>query len=153
MDNCNRDVAPASGRMLRAGGWYWFLSGKEEALIPEKCGKWMYFFMDQNLAIEICKKAIVEDACFECKCSDLDVTCDDTGVICFYLNGDDMNSHKAVLSFMLRNNLIPRTKTGRLYNISFKFDVQTRAGEYGAGFEGKIKLAQFVDLETGDWLK
>ena len=46
-----------------------------------------------------------------------------------------------------------KTKTGRLYNISFKFDDQTRAGEYGADFKGAIKLAQFIDLNTGEWIK
>lgn len=53
---------------------------------------------------------------------------------------------------MLENNLIRRTKTGRLYNISFKFDDQTLAGEYGSDFEGKIKLEQFVDLNTGEFI-
>ena len=55
--------------------------------------------------------------------------------------------------FMMDNELILKTKTGRLYNISFKFDDQTRAGEYGADFKGVIKLAQFIDLNTGEWIK
>ena len=36
-----------------------------------------------------------------------------------------------------------------LYNISFKYDNQTRAGEYGSDFTGEIKLEHFVDLKTG----
>ena len=63
-----------------------------------------------------------------------------------------MEHHKSVINFMMKNQLIKRTKTGRLYNISFKFDDQTRAGEYGADFEGKIKLEQYVNLNTGEWL-
>ena len=39
------------------------------------------------------------------------------------------------------------------YNNSFKFDDQTRAGEYGADFEGKIKLDEFIDLKTGRWIR
>lgn len=133
-------------------GWYWFLSGKEdEELVDEKCGKWMYFFTDQEFAIEICQNAIEANVCCLCKCSDLELQ-GPTGVICFYLNGDDINRHKRVLAFMLHFGLIQRTKTGRLYNISFKFDNQTRAGEYGADFEGKIKLDQFVDLKTLKWI-
>ena len=54
---------------------------------------------------------------------------------------------------MLENGLIRKTKTGKLYNISFKFDSETFAGKYkGNGFSGKIKLADFVDLETGEFI-
>lgn len=56
-------------------------------------------------------------------------------------------------SYMLENGLIRKTKTGKLYNISFKFDTETYAGKYkGSGFSGKIKLADFVDLETGEFI-
>lgn len=75
------------------------------------------------------------------------------GVCCFYLNGNDRESHKRVLSYMLENGLIRKTKTGKLYIISFKFDSETYAGKYkGSGFCGKIKLADFVDLETGEFI-
>ena len=54
---------------------------------------------------------------------------------------------------MVRNDLICKTKTGRYYNNSFKVDDQTQAGEYGADFEGKIKLDEFIDLKTGKWTR
>lgn len=123
--------------MIRKYGWYWFLSGKEEKLKTEICGKWMYFFDDQEFAQNICQKAIDEGVCYECKCTDMEMQAVPTGVICFYLNGDD---------------LVRKTKSGKYYNISFKFDNQTRAGEYGADFEGKIKLEKFVDLKTGEFV-
>ena len=53
---------------------------------------------------------------------------------------------------MLDNNLIKKTKNGRLHNISFKFDEQTYTGQYGTDFNGLIKLAYFLDLDTGEWL-
>ncbi len=138
--------------MIRQFGWCWFLSGKEKILVPDKCGKWMYFFDDQEFAQKICQKAIDEGACYECKCTDMELMGQPTGVICFYLNGDDIENHKRVIQFMIANDLIRKTKTGRYYNNSFKFDDQTRAGEYGADFEGKIKLEQFIDLQTGEWI-
>lgn len=50
---------------------------------------------------------------------------------------------------MLDNGLVRKTKSGELYYISFKFDSETYAGKYkGSGFSGKIRLANFVDLET-----
>lgn len=138
--------------MIRKFGWFWFLSGKDMLLDKDKCGKWMYFFDDQTFAQKICQKAIDEGVCYECKCSDLELTEEPRGVICFYLNGDDIENHKRVIQFMIANDLIRKTKTGRFYNMSFKFDSQTRAGEYGADFEGKIKLEQFIDLQTGKWI-
>ena len=134
----------------RALGWYWFGTEEKYKFDKEKCGKWMHFFKDQDFAISICRKAIEERACYECKCSDLALQ-GEKGVICFFLNGDDLDNHKRVIEFMLKNDLIQKTKTGRLFNISFKFDSQTRAQEYGADFEGKIKLAEFINLNTGEW--
>lgn len=138
--------------MQRFGGWYYYYTEEENLLEDHKCGKWMCFFKDQEFAKDICEKAISEKVCYECKCRDMEFADSETGVICFYLNGDDIENHHRIIQFMLRNNLIQKTKKGRLYNISFKFDNQTRAGEYGADFEGAIKLAQFVDLDTGEWI-
>lgn len=138
--------------MIRQFGWFWFMSGKEKLLVPDKCGKWMYFFDNQEFAKKICQKAIDEGVCYECKCTDMELTGQQTGVICFYLNGDDIENHKRVIQFMMTNDLIRKTKTGKYYNNSFKFDDQTRAGEYGADFEGKIKLEQFINLQTGEWI-
>ena len=139
--------------MERFGGWYWYLA--ENTKLPErhKCGKWMHFFRDQKFAMDMCEKAIVENVCYECKCTDMELRGAETGVIRFYLNGDDIENHRRVIRFMMDNELIQKTKTGRLYNISFKFDDQTRAGKYGADFKGVIKLAQFIDLNTGEWIK
>ena len=137
---------------INLGGWFWYLSGHENLLNKEKCGKWMYFFMDQEYAKEICQKAIDEEICYECKCTNMEDFCTETGVVCFYLNADDIENHKRIIEFMIKNNLIRRTKSGKLYNISFKYDSQTRAGEYNEEFNGKIKLEKFVDLTTGEWI-
>lgn len=138
--------------MERILGWCWYFTDKAKLLEAHKCGKWMYFFDDQAFAMDICEKAIAENVCYECKCTDMERTGNDSGVICFYLNGDDIEAHHRVIQFMMGNKLIKKTKTGKFYNISFKFDDQTRAGEYGADFEGKIKLEQFIDLYTGEWI-
>lgn len=75
------------------------------------------------------------------------------GVYCFYLNGNDREGHKRILSYMLDNGLVRRTKSSKLLNISIKYDSKTYAGKYKeSGFSGKIKLANFVDLETGEFI-
>lgn len=136
------------------GGWYWFRSNDNlNSIYDEKAGKWMYFFKDQNHAIEICNKAISENICSECKCSDLKKRNSKTGTLCFYINADDIEAHKRVIKFMIENNLIQKTKKGNYSNISFKLNEQTENGEYGKNFEGKIKLNDFIDLKTGNWKK
>jgi len=107
----------------------------------------MFFFGDRKFVEEICVKAIKEEAILECKHTDAE-----TGVACFYLEGDDMEAHRKILSFFINNGLIRKTKTGKLYNIGFKFDDQTRAGEYGGDFKAELKLDRFVDLNTGEFI-
>lgn len=44
------------------------------------------------------------------------------GACCLYLNGNDREGHKRVLHYKLDNGPIRKTKSGKLYNISFKYD-------------------------------
>lgn len=70
-----------------------------------------------------------------------------------YLNGNDGEGHIRVLRYLLENGLIRKTKRGKLYDISFKYHSQTYTGKYkGRGFTGEIKLADIVDLETGEFV-
>ena len=132
--------------VLHKGEWVFYLGDNIRSLNNEKVGKWMYFFDNREFVSELCGKAIEDGIVVESKHSDAD-----SGVSCFYLNGDDINSHKRVIQFFLDNNLIKKTKAGKFYNISFKYDNQTRAGEYGEGFVAEIKLDNFLDLTTGEW--
>lgn len=45
--------------------------------------------------------------------------------------------------------MVQKTPESRLYNIAFKYDSRTSAGEYGEGFVTEIKLTDFIDLDTG----
>ena len=132
--------------IVKQFGWVYYV--KDDALFDrDKVGKWMYFFDNKKFVAKICKESVEMNIVKESKHSDKE-----TGVACFYLNCDDMKTHKKILSYFMENNLIQRTKNGRLYNISFKLDNQTRAGEYGDDFKSDIKLANFVNLDTGEWL-
>lgn len=140
----------------RMGGWWWYCSHDNyKQFEKHKCGKWMHFFDKdkQDFAQYICEKSIEEGVCYECKCTDIEAQQTPQGVICFYLNSDDIENHKRIIKFMMENNLIRKTKTGRYYNTPFKFDYQTRAGEYGSDFEAKITLSDFIDLNSGEWIQ
>ena len=109
-------------RKIARRPWVYYLGDESHILERHKCGKWMYFFDDQEFAAEMCRQAVEENIVVRSKHSDAD-----NGVSCFYLNGDDLEGHKKVIEFFLKNKLIKRTKAGNLHNISFKFDDQTRA--------------------------
>ena len=126
--------------------WVYYLQNKKIKFDSDKSGKWMYFFDDIDFASSICKKAVESGVEQEAK-----HTNGENGVSCFYMEYDDVKSHKRTIAFMLENNLIKKTKSGKLYNLSFKLDNQTRAGQYGSDFKSEIKLSNFIDLYTGEW--
>lgn len=126
--------------------WVFYFQEEEVRLDSDKCGKWMYFFSDKTFVASICQKIVESGVVQKAKHSNAE-----SGVACFYIEYDDLQAHKRVIQFMLDNNLIQKTKAGKLHNISFKLDTQTLAGEYGADFKAEIKLADFVDLDTGKW--
>lgn len=128
--------------------WVFYINPESAALFEnDKVGKWMYFFSDRSVVEKLCKEAVENGIVAEAKHSN-----DSEGVSCFYLNCDDIETQKKITRFFIDNNLIRRTKAGKYYNISFKLDSQTDKGEYGKGFKAEIKLDEFIDLETGEWI-
>ena len=135
-------------KTVNLGGYIFYISDNLTNHNTEKIGKWMYFFNNKDFISKICKKAIEENIVDTCK-----HTNDNDGVACFYIEYDNLNAHRKVINFFLENNLIPKTKNGRYYDISFKTDEQTLNGEYGNDFKAKMKLHQFIDLKNGKWIK
>ncbi|CDE15485.1 putative uncharacterized protein [Clostridium sp. CAG:288] len=135
-------------KTLNLRGYIFYISDNWTNHNTNKIGKWMYFFNNKDFISKICKKAIEENIVDTCK-----HTNDNDGVACFYIEYDNLNAHRKVINFFLENNLIPKTKNGRYYDISFKTDEQTLNGEYGNDFKAKMKLHQFIDLKNGKWIK
>lgn len=133
-------------KTVNIGPWTYYINGLP-TLNEHKTGKWMYFFGDKDRVKKLCKNAVNSGVVSEAKHSNAP-----SGVACFYLEYDDIATHKKVINFFLQNDMIQRTKSGKLYNISFKLDDQTRVGEYGDKFHGKITLSNFLNLNTGEWL-
>ena len=136
--------------------WIYYTNRRYVSLDDNKVGKWMYYFdiNGYSFAESICLAAVNMDVVCESKHTSSQVlSAIGTGVCCFYLNGDDFDGHRKLIRYFLDNGLIRRSKkTGKLYNISFKFDNQTRAHLYGKDYKSEIKLDRFIDLYTGDWL-
>ena len=76
----------------------------------------------------------------------------DTTVCLLHCLSTDRNMMKRVLRYMIDTNKVQKTKSGRLYNISYKFIAQSQAGLTGDKFVALIKLEDFVDLHTGEFL-
>ena len=123
---------------------------KYTELDTTKTGKWMYFFKGsegKEFVDKCCRETVEQGIVWEAKNSDgLE------GVACFYLNIDDTERHKRIIQYFVDHGMIRRTKAGKLFNISFKLDEQTRAGDYGDDFKAELKLADLMDLSTGKWL-
>lgn len=142
---------------------YCFFYQSEDYKKLDSCGKWIHFFSKSNYHFvkEVCVRAIKENVVTTTKHSSFEKeslpnplsTNKDTGVICFYIDGTSDECHKRVLKYMIKNDLIQRTKTGKLFNIAYKFDSQTLNNEYGDDFIAQTKLDNYVDLETGKLLK
>lgn len=140
--------------IINRRGWVFYVNGKPKFDF-NKVGKWMYFFEEKDIEFvaQICEKAVEENIVMEAKhTADEILKYRGTGVACFYIHYDDIDAHKRVLSYFLKNSLIRKTKKGRLYDISFKTDKQTLNGQYGNDFSSEIKLSKFIDLDSGKWL-
>ena len=127
--------------------WIYYKGTQSYEFKAEKIGKWMYFFDNKNFVANVCEEAVKNNIVASAKHSNKQ-----NGVACFYLNCDDTEAHRKIISFFIENNLIQKTKTGRFYNIPFKLDTQTQTGQYGKDFSSDIKLSQFINLDSGEWL-
>ena len=141
-------------KIVKLGGWVSYHSEEINYIDSDKGGKWMHFFDATNVdyVSKVCEMSIKKDIVTNVKHTDVKETGSVTGVVCFYLNFDDLDTQKKVIGFLIENQLIRKTKTGKLFNISFKLNNQTRNNEYGKEFNTEIKLSKFIDLETGEWL-
>lgn len=134
-------------------GWIRYYAEERRKARLKTPGKWMLFVRDQDTANEICKAAIAEGVCKSAKCRDFSFLKEgEEGLVCLYINGDEPTEHRKVIEFMLHHNFVPRTRSGMLYNLAFKFDHQTHALEYGSSFKAKFTLSSFIDLVTGEFL-
>ncbi len=108
------------------------------------CGKWMFYYKEQQFASEIITKAldcgVVKYAKHTKKAS---------GITCLYVSGTDLTAHIQVIDFMISNNLIRLTNDLHYFDTTFKFNAQSWQKEYGNPFEGTIKLSHLIDLQTG----
>lgn len=134
-------------KVLKNAAWVFYIGDDAKELKLDKCGKWMYFFSNIDFAAEVCKKSVKQGVVREAKHSNAE-----SGVCCFYLNCEEIENHKKIISFFLENGLIKKTKAGKYYNISFKKDKQTISVEYGDKFNAELKLSDFLDLNTGEWI-
>lgn len=104
-------------------------------------GKWMFYFDNTVFAEQVCRIAVADGITVRAKHANLE-----SGIGGFYANADDYQAHMRILRFMLANDLVRKTTSGKYFDISFKYeDVD------GCDAEGriKIKLSDFFDLSDG----
>lgn len=92
-------------RIIKNPAWVYYLADIDPHFDEVKVGKWMYFFGDRQFVEKICREAIEQNIVEECKHSNAN-----DGVSCFYLNDDDIDGHRRVIEFFIKNDLIRKTK-------------------------------------------
>ncbi|MFH0068407.1 hypothetical protein [Peribacillus sp. NPDC056705] len=143
----------------RLGGWCYY--GNNTAQNPsfketDNVGKFMTYGQGDlsNEMQELILKAIKQGITPLIKHTDLDTldfnprSKDSSWVIVWYSN-DEEKALKGLAKFLIDHGLVAKTKSGRYYNISFKYDKQTRNGEYAEQFKSSISLKDLIDLNTG----
>lgn len=134
--------------MAEGFGWLYFINENDNEYMQkygDSVGKWMWFFNNLEQASYHCSLAVANDVVTQSKCTYPTIA---NGVCCLYCGLFDFDRHIKILQFLLNNNLIRKTKNGRLYNISFKSDFETRKKRYGKAFIPSLKLSYFIDLDT-----
>ncbi|KJH56491.1 MULTISPECIES: hypothetical protein [Bacillus subtilis group] len=145
----------------RAGGWCYYgidISQSRAFKETDKVGKFMTFGHGDltNEMQELILKAIKQGITPLVKHTDIDTleynprSKDGSWMIAWY-STDEEKSLKGLAKFLIDHDLVSKTKSGRYYNISFKYDKQTRMGEYGEQFKSSISLENLMDLNTGEF--
>ncbi|GGD28935.1 hypothetical protein [Pontibacillus salipaludis] len=147
----------------KTGGWCYYGTNTIQSPAFEETdniGKFMTFgHGDISYEMqELILKAIKQDITPLIKHTDLDMTHlnphskDGSWVVIWY-STDEEQALKGLAKFLIDHELVPKTKSGRYYNISFKYDQQTRNDEYGENFKSSISMGDIIDLNTGKFHK
>lgn len=114
-----------------------FLYPQEKLMLANE-GSWMFYYVDQETAQNLCEYAIEAAVVKKCRYKE-----NAEGACRFYVAADDKKGHHKVLEYFIENDLIRHTASGKLFNIGFK-STDTE--------EVLFKLSDFVELETGSIL-
>ncbi|PHB13588.1 hypothetical protein COE80_29895 [Bacillus pseudomycoides] len=140
----------------KIGGWCWY--GTNTFKETDNVGKFMTRGVGDisDEMQELILKAIERGVTPFVKHSDPDMlkfnprSKDGSWMIIWY-STDEEKALKDLAKFLIDHGLVRKTKSGRYYNISFKYDEQTRNGEYGVQFKPSITLEDLMDLNTGEF--
>ena len=140
----------------KMGGWCWY--GTNTFRETDNVGKFMTFVQDDisNEMQELILKAIKKGVTPLVKHTDPDKLAfnpyaKDGSLAIIWYSTDEEKALKGLAKFLIDHGLVAKTKSGRYYNISFKYDKQTRNGEYGEQFNSSISLKDLMDLNTGEF--
>ncbi|PEE42842.1 hypothetical protein [Bacillus pseudomycoides] len=140
----------------RIGGWCWY--GTNTFKETDNVGKFMTYVPD-DISDEmqaLILKAIKQGATPFVKHTDPDTLAfnpyaKNGSLAIIWYSTDEEKNLKALAKFLVDNDLVPKTKAGKYWKLSFKYDEQTRNGEYGEQFKPSITLEDLMDLNTGEF--
>ncbi|MRB30586.1 hypothetical protein COD76_28005 [Bacillus cereus] len=142
---------------MKKGGWCWY--GSYTFKETDNVGKFMTFVKDDisDELQELILQAIKRDVTPFVKHTNPGILkpfnpyAKDRTLAVIWYSTDEEKALKNLAKFLIDNGLVPKTKAGKYYNIPFKYDEQTRNGEYGEQFKASISLKDLMDLTTGEF--
>ncbi len=137
--------------IIEKDNWIYYLSSSYKDLSGDNIGKWKYLFNNQEFAQKLCESSVSNNICLESKCLNLTKAKSSTGYVCLYLDSDDSEGHKKILNFMLVNELLPKNKKGIYLEQKFSYD-KPFIDEEKTQVKKEIKLSDFIDLKTGEFI-
>ena len=112
-------------------------NSESDQLDEKRSGRWIYFSKDSELGSSLARSAVRKNIVAEAK-----YMRSGAGPVSFYLNADDRENHRTLISWFLEKDLLPKDREGNLREQRFIPDS-------GAVIGRDIVLSDFVDLATG----
>ncbi|MED1012110.1 hypothetical protein [Bacillus mycoides] len=141
---------------VRRRGWCWYGTGTFKE--TDNVGKFVMVVKDDisSEMQELIIKAIEQGITTLVKHTDPDTAgfnpfVKDGSLAIMWYSTDEKENLKKLAKFLIDHGLVPKNKNGNYRNISFKYDEQTRNGEYGEEFKASISLKDLMDVATGEF--
>lgn len=141
----NNPYKPVVGVVeVERGGFNKFLASDFDVAIDYQWGRWVFPVQDFDMARDICVCAVGAAVCPIAEMNKFD----SRGVgVSFYVYGCDMQGHRAILDFLLDNELVSRDGFNMYAGVAF----HPLSEKYSSERLDVIKLEDMIDTYSGEW--
>lgn len=124
--------------------WVYYTADNFKGFLGNSFGKWMFYFDNPDYAERICTVAVCDGVTKRAKHANAS-----QGIGGFYTDADNYAEHRAIIDYMLRNNLIRRAANGKYFDIAFKYELADDEASTPTLPRTPLRLSDFIDLSDG----